>query len=63
MPTTSEINAFLAQVRSSITAKNYEILEKIEIGCSVSATYINFITVVPYHSEVSVSSYVKFIVM
>ena len=45
------------------TGVNYEILEKIEIGCSVSATYINFITVVPYHSEVSVSSYVKFIVM
>ena len=27
MPTTSEINTFLAQVRSSLTANNYEILE------------------------------------
>lgn len=45
------------------TGVNYEIFEKIRIGCSISATYINFITVVPYHSEISVSSYVKFLIM
>ena len=27
MPTTSEINAFLAQVKSPITAKNFQILD------------------------------------
>lgn len=39
---------------------NCKINEKIEVGGLVSATYVNIITAVPYHAEVTISSFVKF---
>ena len=39
---------------------NYQIIEKLSLGSSLAVTYVDFFTVSPYHSEISINTFVKF---
>jgi hypothetical protein len=42
------------------TGIKYNIIKEFSLGSTISATYIDFFTVSPYHSEVSVNTFLQF---